>query len=221
MAGLGGNSESKAQINTLLSRDSVLGSGMKLLPIGILFVACARALSQDRCPLPPSPFSNEPDIFNAQQEMELGDAAAQQLERRFHPIDDPQLNGPLQALGDRLLKNLPHTDMRYKFVLFDEPVLNAWGLPGGRIYVSRKMVAFARDEQELAGLLAHEIGHYLLRSRDHARTGLMRAELRAIDLVEPHRERFELAPSDVVRLGVELTTPIRTVRASAASAATP
>jgi WD40 repeat protein len=136
---------------------------MKPFHIGGLLLGFALAAttlySQERCPLPPSPFSAEANIFNAQQEMDLGDAAAQQVERSFHLVSDAELNGRLQALGDRLIKNLPRTDMRYRFVLFDEPVLNAWGLPGGRIYVSRKMVAFTKDEEELAGLLAHEIGH--------------------------------------------------------------
>jgi hypothetical protein len=52
----------------------------------------------------------------------------------------------------------------------------------------------------LGRALAHEIGHYLLRSRDHSRTGLMRAKLRAHDLTGQDRQSFVLSADQVTRL---------------------
>ena len=119
----------------------------------------AISLSAQQCPLPPSPFQAEANIFSREQEMYLGDAVAQQLEGDFSVIKDDELNRRLREIGERLLRALPPDGRRYQFFLFDQPVANAWGLPGGRIYISRKMVAFTRSEDEFAGILAHEIGH--------------------------------------------------------------
>src|SRR5262249_12982656 len=57
---------------------------------------------------------------------------------------------------------LPFTRLRFQFFLVDLPDANAFVLPGGRIYVSRKLVATALNEDELAGIIAHELGHLVV-----------------------------------------------------------
>lgn len=116
-------------------------------------------LSAQQCPLPPSPFQHEANIFSPEQEMQLGEVMAQHVEGEFALVKDAELNRRLQQLGERLLSALPPDGIHYQFFLIDLPVANAWGMAGGRIYVSRKTVAFVRSEDELAGVLAHEIGH--------------------------------------------------------------
>lgn len=92
--------------------------------------------------------------------MVVGDLMAQQFQSHFGVVkDDEELTKPLNEIGQRVLQALPPSPIHFQFVLIDLPVVNAFGIPGGRIYVTRKMIAFVQDEQELAGLLAHEIGH--------------------------------------------------------------
>lgn len=55
--------------------------------------------------------------------------------------------------------------MHYEFLLYDQPEIQAFSMPGGRVYVSRKMVAYLRTEDELAGLLGHELGHLAARQQ--------------------------------------------------------
>ncbi len=120
--------------------------------------------SQQSCPAPALPTINpRANIFSPQQEMDLGDALTEQIQRDFLVIDDPELTGYLQRLGDRLLAPMQGTGMKVRFFLFDLPIANAFSLPGGRIYVSRKMVGFVRGEGELASVLGHELGHVLAR----------------------------------------------------------
>jgi hypothetical protein len=57
--------------------------------------------------------------------------------------------------------------------------------------------------------LAHEIGHFLLRSRDHAAVGLMRALQSAADLVAPERQRFVLSAREVARLGITVSAAVQ------------
>ncbi|HKF26708.1 MAG TPA: M48 family metalloprotease, partial [Candidatus Acidoferrum sp.] len=102
-------------------------------------------------------------MFSGSQEMDVGDAIAEQVQREFLVVDDPDYTGYLQRMGQKLLDHAPPVELRVQFFLSDLPVANALSLPGGRVYVSRKLVAMARSEDELAGVLGHELGHVLSR----------------------------------------------------------
>jgi WD40 repeat protein len=129
-----------------------------LLAVPFLTVSLA---SQQNCPLPPAiqPLPRELNIFSAQQEIDLGDAMAESLAHRIKIIDDDKLNAYLRALGDRLVQHLPPTQLRFRFYLVELSEVNAFSIAGGRVYVARKMVALTKSDDELAGVLAHELGH--------------------------------------------------------------
>ncbi|HEV8385227.1 MAG TPA: M48 family metalloprotease [Candidatus Acidoferrales bacterium] len=143
---------------------------MRLRAPFIIFVLlvsfCASApplIAQQGCPAPnfrPSP--KEKIIFNEQQEMDLGDAVAEHVQRSYRVIDDTIADN-VQRIGDRLVSHLPAGDMKYRFLLVDIPEANAYTLAGGRVYVTRKLVAATKSEDELAGVLSHELGHNLMR----------------------------------------------------------
>ena len=135
------------------------------------------------------PVSGE-NIFNEQQEMDLGDAVAEHLQRNFQIVSDEEVTKYLRGIGERIIKNLPPTKLRFQFFLFDINDVNAFTLPGGRIYVSRKMVAFARNEDELAGVVAHELGHIVARHSTIDMTILMR-EILGVTQVSDRRDIFE------------------------------
>jgi WD40 repeat protein len=129
-----------------------------------LLLACLCAAStgaqQQPCQQPVvSAASRAQSIFTPRQEMELGDVIAEHVQRDYRVVEDPQTSGYLRAIGERLVKQLPPTEMRYQFFIVDLPDANAFTMPGGRIYVTRKLIAFAASEDEVAGVLAHELGH--------------------------------------------------------------
>ncbi len=126
----------------------------------LLLFLTATSFGQQSCPAPNAVVTPAPgNIFSDQQEMDLGDAFAEQFERDFHVIQDDSLNAYLQNLGEKLVRQMPPTSLRFRFRLVELPIVNAFTLPGGRIYVTRRLVLFARSEDELAGVLAHELGH--------------------------------------------------------------
>jgi hypothetical protein len=133
-----------------------------LLSASLLFLS-ALALGQQPCPVPPSlgSVSHSVDMFTDQQEVDLGDAMAEQITQRTKIIGDEKLAAYLQALGDRIIEHLPENKMRFRFYLVDLPEVNAFSIAGGRVYVARKLVALAQNDDELAGVLAHELGHIL------------------------------------------------------------
>lgn len=63
------------------------------------------------------------------------------------------------AIGDRLKSTSELPDLDFNFTVLDSEVVNAFALPGGYVYVSRGLLALANSEAELAGVIAHEIGH--------------------------------------------------------------
>lgn len=98
-----------------------------------------------------------PDIFSDQQEQWLGEAQADMIEPRYTllPADESTY---LDEIGQRLLKQLPPTPIHYTFRIFESPDLRAFSLAGGHVYISRKLIMDARNEDELAAMLAQEIG---------------------------------------------------------------
>ena len=117
------------------------------------------------------PKSSAPNIFAPEQEVELGDILAAFVEPYIHPIDDESMAAHLRAIGDRLIAQLPPTGLRFRFYLVDSPQANAFSIAGGRIYVSRKLISFAKSEDEVAGVLAHELGHIVTHQQATDYTG--------------------------------------------------
>jgi predicted Zn-dependent protease len=128
----------------------------------LVLLLIARAIpAQQKCPVPQplQPVSSTVNIFSDEQETYLGDAIAEQIAHRTKVIEDDQLNRHLRAVGEKLVQQLPPTKLNYRFYLIDLPEVNAFSIAGGRVYVARKVIAFVHNDDELAGVLAHELGH--------------------------------------------------------------
>jgi len=150
----------------------------RLLTFGLLILVSVPAgladAPQSLCQAPAPPASKQPNFFSEQQENDLGDAVAERTDRDVRIIDHDELAATLRRIGDRLVRHLPSTHLNIRFSLVDLPEANAFVLPGGRVYVSRKLVGFTRDEDELAGVLGHELGHLIARQQTLRFTQLLR-----------------------------------------------
>jgi WD40 repeat protein len=134
----------------------------RLCALLLLTCLCAASLNaqQQPCQQPvSSAAARAQSIFSPRQEMELGDVIAEHVQQDYRVLEDPEVTGFLRRVGERLVRQLPPTEMQYRFFVVDLPDANAFTMPGGRIYVTRKLIAFAASEDELAGVLAHELGH--------------------------------------------------------------
>jgi hypothetical protein len=121
--------------------------------------------------------SNELNLFTPSQELDLGDAIAEHMQRGIPIVAAPGEIGYLEQLGARLLAHMPPTEIQFRFQIIDIPQANAFVLPGGRVYVSRKIIAFVRSEDELAGILGHEFGHVLARQGSRRMTRVMKSAM--------------------------------------------
>ena len=103
------------------------------------------------------------NLFSAQQDVQIGQQSAVQVEREIPVLGQPASTRFVQRLGARLAANAPGAKFPYRFKVVNLSDLNAFALPGGYVYVHRGLIEQVRTEGELAGVLAHEIAHIALR----------------------------------------------------------
>jgi predicted Zn-dependent protease len=108
------------------------------------------------------------NIFSIAQDIELGQRISKQIEAQTEILRDVSANTYLNALGQRLAMKAPgHEQFRFQFKIIDDASINASGLPGGIVYVNRGTIEAAANEAQLAGVIAHEIAHVVLRHGTH------------------------------------------------------
>jgi predicted Zn-dependent protease len=123
------------------------------------------ALGLGACATTVNPVTGRTELttMSPQQETAIGKQAAAQVEREIGLVPDAQLTGYVDGIGQRLAARSPRQDVTYRFAVADMPEANAFALPGGWIYVSRGLLVLANSEDELANVIAHEIGHVAAR----------------------------------------------------------
>src|SRR6187401_614232 len=105
--------------------------------------------------------------YTPQQDVELGRQAAAEIRQQYPIIKDERIARYLTALGDRLVAAAPaelkQPVYEYSFTPVNLKEINAFALPGGPMFVYRGMFDAAATEGEVAGVMAHELSHVLLR----------------------------------------------------------
>jgi len=96
-------------------------------------------------------------------EQKLGDDEAKQVEQEMGLLREPALTGYVRALGEKLAAVSERPAGPWQFEIVDRPEPNAFALPGGHVYVTRGLLALVNSEDELAGVIGHEIGHVTAR----------------------------------------------------------
>jgi len=103
------------------------------------------------------------NLFSPEQDIELGRMSAEEVARQLPLLRDERTARYVQRLGERLADKAPGYRFTYRFFVVASPEVNAFALPGGYVFVNAGAIEAARDEGELAGVLAHEIAHVALR----------------------------------------------------------
>lgn len=98
-------------------------------------------------------------LSTAYDDRRAGDEAAAEIEAELGISDDQAVTKLVEKIGRRLLRHAPRQPFEYSFQVVDQSTPNAFALPGGHIYVSRGLIALTNSEDELAGVIGHEITH--------------------------------------------------------------
>ena len=102
--------------------------------------------------------------LSAEDEIALGAREHQKIVPAFGGVyEDAELAAYVTSVGNFLARTSELPNLSFTFTVLDSPIVNAFALPGGYVYVTRGLLALAQDEAEMAGVLAHEIGHVTAR----------------------------------------------------------
>ncbi|HEX6124534.1 MAG TPA: M48 family metallopeptidase [Pyrinomonadaceae bacterium] len=105
--------------------------------------------------------------YKVQDDVKLGRQVSRQVEQQFPLVNDSVAERYVERVGARLVAAIPpefqQPAFAYEFDVVNARDINAFALPGGPMYVNRGMIEAARNEGEMAGVMAHEISHVALR----------------------------------------------------------
>lgn len=105
--------------------------------------------------------------YNISKDIEIGRDYARKVEQQMPIIRDNLVDNYVENVGRRLVAAIPpefqHSEFSYSFDVVNARDINAFALPGGPMFVNRGMIEAARNEGEMAGVMAHEISHVALR----------------------------------------------------------
>ena len=142
-------------------------------------VACSLLLVVASCSVNPATGKRQLNLIPESQEIAMGREADGQIVAQMGLYPDEGIQVYVQELGQSLaaLSERPH--LPWTFRVLDDPIVNAFALPGGFVYVTRGIMAHLNNEAELVGVLGHEIGHVTGR---HGVNRLSKAQLLGVGL---------------------------------------
>ncbi len=150
----------------MLTKLNLRLAGIALALLGTALSGCAT-----------NPVTGKSDfvLMSEEQEIQLGRQAHQQIMKQYREYDDPALQAYVSRVGEQLAAASHRNNLLFRFTVLDSPMVNAFALPGGYIYITRGILAYMNSEAHLAGVLGHEIGHVTARHsvRQHSTSTLL------------------------------------------------
>ncbi len=105
--------------------------------------------------------------YSPKQDVELGLQAAREVRQQMPMLNDQRTEDFAEHIGERLIEAIPaeyrQPEFRYSFDVVNLREINAFALPGGPMFLHRGMIEAAKSEAEVAGVMAHELSHVILR----------------------------------------------------------
>jgi predicted Zn-dependent protease len=124
--------------------------------------------------------SGATQVISSSKEMDyatertIGESLALEGLQRFGmPVSNESMQKYLNLVGNAVAANSKRPTIPYQFAVLDSPVQNAFAAPGGVIFISKALIGIIENEAELAGVLAHEVGHI---AGKHAIRSIRRAQ---------------------------------------------
>jgi predicted Zn-dependent protease len=167
---------------------------MSLIPALLVVAACATN---------PATGKRQLAMISEEQEIAMGREADQQIQQQLGLYPDQDLQAYVNRIGQKLAAESERPNLPWTFRVVDDPSVNAFALPGGKIYVTRGLLTHLTSEAELASVLGHEIGHVTGR---HSVEQMSKAQLAQIGLIAGMIAKPELARQygDIATQGLQL-----------------
>lgn len=142
----------------------MLGTRLALVALCVSVITCALWARKPGDPLKPG-FN----LFSRQQDIQIGQASAAQVKRRYQEVPNPFLQNYIQRIGSRLAETpeARQGGFPFNFTMLNVPLVNAFALPGGPMFIFTGLIKATENEAQLAGVMAHEMSHVILRHGTH------------------------------------------------------
>ena len=141
--------------------------------------AMTMVLPQGACVKNPVTGGRQLALISESQEIAIGQESHPEVLAEFGMVEDQALQTYFSQIGHNIAKISHRPDLPWQFTVLDSPVVNAFAVPGGNIYLTRGILVHMNNEAELAGVLGHEIGHVTAR---HSVTQLSQQQLLGLGL---------------------------------------
>ena len=165
-----------------MKRQHLIKSAVSAAMVWAMAMMPLAALAQTRVSMPKN-------RYEVQQDVQLGREAAVEIEKQFPVLNDYQSTQYVARVGENLVAAIPpqfrQPAFDYSFKIVNASDINAFALPGGPMYVNRGMIEAARNEGEMAGVMAHEIAHIAMRhaTAQATKQGSWKAQLGTIGAI--------------------------------------
>ena len=131
------------------------------------------------CAINPVTHKSELSLISEDQEIEMGRQSDKEVVATMGLYDDPRAQAYVATLGKKLAAKSERPNLPWTFRVIDDPVVNAFAIPGGFVYVTRGLMTHLNSEAELAAVMGHEIGHVTAK---HSVSQMSRAQLAQLGL---------------------------------------
>jgi MAF protein len=102
-------------------------------------------------------------FYSTDREVAIGQSMVKQIAKEYKFANDPLISKRVEDIGNKIVAVSDRKDIDYHFYALEEDEVNAVSLPGGYVYVFKGLVNKVANDDELAGVLAHEVGHIVAR----------------------------------------------------------
>ena len=144
-----------------MTSDKFLKFLKKLYILNIILIC---AIFSSNCQINPAKGEKEISLLSKSEEKKIGRSEHKKIISQFGgEYKNKKLQNYVNSLGNFLVSTSELPNDEFKFTILDTPIVNAFALPGGYIYLTRGLIALCHNEAQLAGVIAHEIGHVTAR----------------------------------------------------------
>ena len=103
------------------------------------------------------------NYYSLQEEWQAGQQLEQQINQQLRITNDATLNNYVRQMGRQMVSRTQMSNLPWRFYVVQDDAINAFNVPGGLVYINTGLIAQAGSAAELAGAVAHEIGHGVAR----------------------------------------------------------
>jgi predicted Zn-dependent protease len=102
-------------------------------------------------------------FYDTDKEVAMGQAIAKEVEKEYKYAEDPLMQKRVEDIGKKIASACDRKEIDYHFYVLEDDEVNAVSLPGGYVYINRGLIDKVASDDELAGVIAHEVGHIVAR----------------------------------------------------------